>query len=76
MGDIQFPERWFKVRFDIWGASHQVLHVAVVLAGLAHLRGLIAAFEHARGISVPDMAVAALASALDSDMAASALSLE
>ncbi|RPB12403.1 Hly-III related protein, partial [Morchella conica CCBAS932] len=40
------PERWFKTRFDIWGASHQVLHVAVVLAGLAHLKGLIEAFEH------------------------------
>lgn len=47
--------------------------MAVVLAGLAHLKGLIAAFEHARGISVPHMAAATLASALNSDMAASVL---
>lgn len=47
--------------------------MAVVLAGLAHLKGLIEAFEHARGISVPDMAAATLASALDLDMAASVL---
>lgn len=30
------PERWYPGRFDYFGASHQIFHVCVVLAALAH----------------------------------------
>ena len=33
--------------FDVFGASHQILHVMVIFAGLAHMRGLFRAFDHA-----------------------------
>lgn len=42
---IKFPERWFKKTFDILGASHQWLHIMVVLAGLAHVMGILTAFD-------------------------------
>jgi adiponectin receptor len=38
---MQFPEKWFRCYFDIFGASHQILHVLVVLAALAHTMGLL-----------------------------------
>ncbi|CAF9923806.1 hypothetical protein IMSHALPRED_006022 [Imshaugia aleurites] len=40
------PEKWRPLKYDIYGSSHQVLHVAVVLAGLAHMFGLFRAFDH------------------------------
>ena len=45
------PERLRPLRYDIYGNSHQVLHVAVILAGLAHMFGLFRAFDylHTRG---------------------------
>jgi adiponectin receptor len=42
---FQFPERWFKRTFDIFGASHQWLHIMVVLAGLTHTMGILRAFD-------------------------------
>ena len=42
------PERWYPTRFDIVGNGHQILHVMVVLAGLAHMAGLVRAFEYIR----------------------------
>ncbi|WPG99297.1 HlyIII-domain-containing protein [Acrodontium crateriforme] len=40
------PERWQPGRFDIWGSSHQIFHVLVVLAAATHLVGLIKAFDY------------------------------
>ncbi|MCJ1280456.1 hypothetical protein MMC21_008284 [Puttea exsequens] len=40
------PEKWQPLRYDIYGNSHQILHVAVVLAGLAHMVGLLRAFKY------------------------------
>lgn len=40
------PEKWRPLDYDIYGSSHQVLHVAVVLAGLAHMFGLFRAFDY------------------------------
>ena len=40
------PEKLRPLKYDIYGSSHQVLHVAVVLAGLAHMFGLFRAFDH------------------------------
>jgi adiponectin receptor len=44
---IRFPERWYPIRFDIYGHSHQLLHVLVVLAGLIYLVGLLGAVRFA-----------------------------
>ncbi|CAK7205567.1 hypothetical protein SEUCBS139899_008344 [Sporothrix eucalyptigena] len=40
----RWPERWAPGRFDIWGSSHQIFHVFVVLAAVAHLRGVMEAY--------------------------------
>jgi adiponectin receptor len=44
------PEKWSPVKYDIWGSSHQIFHVLVVLAAATHLVGLVKAFdyEHSR----------------------------
>lgn len=42
---IRFPERLAPGRFDIWGHSHQLFHVLVVIAALSHLRALLDAYE-------------------------------
>lgn len=41
----RFPERLYPGQFDIWGSSHQVFHVLVVLATSIHLLGVLNAFE-------------------------------
>ncbi|KAI0020300.1 hemolysin-III channel protein-like protein Izh2 [Xylariomycetidae sp. FL0641] len=38
---LKFPEKYYPRRFDIWGASHQVMHVMVVLAALAYTKALL-----------------------------------
>jgi len=43
------PERWSR-RYDIVGSSHQIFHVMVVLAALAHMVGLGQAFSYAHGL--------------------------
>ena len=40
------PERLRPLKYDIYGSSHQVLHVAVIFAGLAHMFGLFRAFDY------------------------------
>ena len=42
---IKFPERWFRGKFDIFGASHQWLHIMVIVAGLAHTFGVLQSFD-------------------------------
>ncbi|KAF2267975.1 HlyIII-domain-containing protein [Lojkania enalia] len=42
----RFPERLKPGKFDIWGSSHQIFHVLVVLAAASHLTGLIKAFDY------------------------------
>ncbi|EOA88720.1 uncharacterized protein SETTUDRAFT_159912 [Exserohilum turcica Et28A] len=46
---MRIPEKWYPYRFDVWGASHQVMHCLVVCAGIAHLFGLLRAFDHVHG---------------------------
>ncbi|KAK4570356.1 hypothetical protein LTR86_002436 [Recurvomyces mirabilis] len=50
----RIPERWRPGSFDIFGSSHQIFHILVVLAAAAHLVGLLKAFdyEHAYRSSV------------------------
>ncbi|KAK4569904.1 hypothetical protein LTR86_002873 [Recurvomyces mirabilis] len=40
----RFPERWFRYRFDLVGASHQIFHVMVLLAGFVHYYAVCQAF--------------------------------
>lgn len=42
---VRFPERIMPGYFDIWGHSHQIFHVLVVIAALCHLRGLMESYE-------------------------------
>lgn len=42
----QIPERWYPGRHDLLGSSHQILHSMVIFAGLAHMFGLLSAFDH------------------------------
>lgn len=46
---IRAPERWYPGRFDIVGSSHQIFHVLVVLAAMAHLNGLFKAYDYRHG---------------------------
>jgi adiponectin receptor len=39
------PEKWSPGKYDIWGSSHQIFHVLVVLAAASHLVGLLKAFD-------------------------------
>lgn len=38
---LRVPERWFPRAFDIWGTSHQIMHVLVVMGALSLERGLL-----------------------------------
>lgn len=40
------PERWRPGSFDIFGSSHQIFHILVVLAAAVHLVGLLKAFDY------------------------------
>jgi adiponectin receptor len=42
----RFPERLKPGSFDIWGSSHQIFHVLVVMAAATHLVGLVKAFDY------------------------------
>ena len=50
---IRVPERWYPRKFDIYGNSHQILHVMVILAGLAHMFGIFSAFNFVHGQGSP-----------------------
>jgi predicted membrane channel-forming protein YqfA (hemolysin III family) len=45
-GQIRWPERSFPGAFDIWGSSHQIFHVFVLLAAMTHLYGMAKAFDY------------------------------
>ncbi|CAG8908876.1 unnamed protein product [Penicillium egyptiacum] len=40
-----FPESWKPGSFDIWGSSHQVFHISVVICATVHLYGILLAFQ-------------------------------
>jgi len=44
------PEKWRPGAFDVWGSSHQIFHVLVVLAAASHLMGLVVAFDYEHGV--------------------------
>ena len=52
------PEKWSPGKYDIWGSSHQIFHVLVVLAAASHLVGLVKAFDYAHGQKMGEMKAA------------------
>ncbi|TID21390.1 HlyIII-domain-containing protein [Venturia nashicola] len=40
------PERWLPRRFDVWGASDQIMHVMVIGGALSHSKGLLRSFAY------------------------------
>ncbi|KHN96123.1 Hly-III-related protein [Metarhizium album ARSEF 1941] len=42
---VRWPERSFPGSFDIWGSSHQIFHVFVLLAAATHFYGMAKAFD-------------------------------
>ncbi|RKU47543.1 hypothetical protein DL546_006186 [Coniochaeta pulveracea] len=42
----RFPERTAPGKFDIWGSSHQIFHIFVLLAAASHLVGMAKAFDY------------------------------
>jgi len=42
----RIPERWYPRTFDIYGSSHQFMHVLVALGALSHATGLLRAFDY------------------------------
>ncbi|KND89447.1 ADIPOR-like receptor IZH2 [Tolypocladium ophioglossoides CBS 100239] len=43
---VRWPERSFPGAFDIWGSSHQIFHMFVLLAAATHFYGMATAFDH------------------------------
>lgn len=50
----RIPERWFPRTFDIYGASHQLMHVLVIGGALCYTTGLLRAFDYWRGLRLVD----------------------
>ncbi|KAI5918523.1 hemolysin-III related-domain-containing protein [Camillea tinctor] len=47
---VRWPERSFPKTFDIWGSSHQLFHVLILLAAASHLNAMIKAFDYHHSI--------------------------
>ncbi|PHH72407.1 hypothetical protein CDD83_4948 [Cordyceps sp. RAO-2017] len=43
---VRWPERSFPGTFDIWGSSHQIFHMFVLLAAATHFYGMARAFDY------------------------------
>ncbi|KAI9899712.1 hypothetical protein N3K66_006173 [Trichothecium roseum] len=43
---MRWPERSSPGSYDIWGSSHQIFHVFVILAAGTHLYAMVNAFDH------------------------------
>ncbi|KAK4188442.1 hemolysin-III related-domain-containing protein [Podospora australis] len=42
----RWPERHYPGKFDIFGSSHQIFHIFVLLAAATHLYGMVKAFDY------------------------------
>ncbi|KAI2602205.1 hemolysin-III channel protein-like protein Izh2 [Hypoxylon sp. NC1633] len=42
---LKFPERWYPRVFDLFGASHQIMHITVIFAALSYARAVLQAFD-------------------------------
>ena len=50
---LRIPERFRPGKFDIWGHSHQIFHVFVVLSAFSHFRGLVESYITAHTTLMP-----------------------
>lgn len=51
---VRFPEVKKPGAFDIWGHSHQIFHVLVVVAAMCHLKGLLGSYRVTHVRLVPE----------------------
>ena len=42
----RIPERWYPKTFDLYGQSHQIMHVLVICGALSHTIGLVKASDY------------------------------
>ncbi|KAK1255264.1 hypothetical protein MKX08_009259, partial [Trichoderma sp. CBMAI-0020] len=49
---FRFPERLAPGRFDIWGSSHQLFHVAILCAMITHVAALLQGFTTCHTLDV------------------------
>lgn len=47
----RIPERWYPKRFDIFGSSHQIMHVLVICGAWCYSVGLLRAFDYWHGLN-------------------------
>ena len=40
-----FPESWMPEKFDIWGASHQIFRLLVVLSAATHIWSILSVYD-------------------------------
>ncbi|CCF59296.1 hypothetical protein KAFR_0G02650 [Kazachstania africana CBS 2517] len=52
---IRFPEKYTPGKYDIWGHSHQLFHILVVIAALCHFKALMCSYEHVHMFVIPSM---------------------
>ena len=50
----RIPERWYPKTFDLYGASHQIMHVLVICGALSHSTGLVRAFDYWHSLHAND----------------------
>lgn len=50
---MRIPEKFWPGIFDIWGHSHQIFHILVVLGAASHGMGLLQAYHHAHTNIIP-----------------------
>jgi adiponectin receptor len=48
----RIPERCYPRRFDIYGSSHQIMHILVICTALSHTIGLMKAFDYWQNMRV------------------------
>jgi len=49
---LRVPERLAPGRFDIWGSSHQIFHVAILCAMYTHVTALLQGFTTCHTLDV------------------------
>jgi adiponectin receptor len=49
------PERWVPRKCDVWGSSHQCMHVGVVVGAIWYGVGILGAFEYWRGEGIGEV---------------------
>ncbi|KAI0468657.1 hemolysin-III channel protein Izh2 [Xylaria cf. heliscus] len=47
---VRWPERTSPGKFDIWGHSHQLFHILILLAAASHLKAMAKAFDYHHSI--------------------------